>query len=67
MPKTKTMAQALCLDHRLKQYSSLQGRRAVNRLDDVDFSWKVAGDFETNFLFANLRLAPNFHDHFSSG
>ena len=32
-----------------------------DRSDDVDLSREVAGDFESNFLLTNLRLAPNFH------
>lgn len=30
-------------------------------LDDVDFGWQVARDFETNFLLADGRLGPNLH------
>jgi hypothetical protein len=30
-------------------------------LDDVDFCWQVAGDFETDFLLADGRLGPDLH------
>ena len=33
-------------------------------LDDVDFSWQVARNFETDFLLAHGRLGPNLHDSF---
>jgi hypothetical protein len=61
------VAHALGMNHRFEQYFSRLGRSAGNRLDDVDFGWEVAGDFETNFLLTNLRLAPNFHGILSSG
>jgi hypothetical protein len=32
-----------------------------HHLDDVDFSWEIARNFETNFLLAHGRLCPNLH------
>ena len=33
----------------------------THQLDEVDFGWQVARDFEADFLLANFRLCPNFH------
>jgi hypothetical protein len=41
---------------------SIHGTTKKDILDDVDFGWQIAGHFEANFLLANLRLVPDFHN-----
>jgi hypothetical protein len=35
--------------------------KSSNSLDQVDLSRKIRGNFQTNFLFANFGLRPDFH------
>ncbi len=45
-----------------------EGRETENtKLDDVDFGWQVARDFEANFLLANFWLGPNLHNRLLRG
>ncbi|CFX32380.1 protein of unknown function [Candidatus Filomicrobium marinum] len=43
---------------------SRQTYSKLERLDNVDLSWEIARNFETNFLLANLRFIPNLHFSF---
>jgi hypothetical protein len=48
------------------QRTAAQEPYGSKSLDDVDFGREIAGHFKTNFLLANGRLCPDFHDVSSS-